>query len=111
MKLAKLHAGNAPENGSQLARFGDWHLFDLSREPGEWMSLKLVYLGAGGMPKANFRLGWNGQRLAATRDSGLLSEKHPGLYADLMAWLVSNLSSALKPPPSHTDGLSTGGSR
>lgn len=98
MKLAKLHAGNAPENGSQIARFGDWYLFDQSREPGEWMSLKLVYLGAGGQPKANFRLGWNGQRLAATRDNGLLSEKHPGLYADVLDWLAANVDlSRLKP--------------
>src|SRR5579883_837097 len=56
----------------------------------EWRSLKLVLIPTGEPPphnKRNWHLGWNGERLARTRDARLLYEQHPAV-AD---WLIAEL--------------------
>jgi hypothetical protein len=53
---------------------------------GEWRNLKLERRPAHG-GKNNWWLGWNGERLARRKDSGLLAEHHPPVFA----WVVDRL--------------------
>lgn len=75
----------------QLAVLGDWVLFELQASASNgWRNVKLAYAGGERVPKANYSLGWNGERLAANHDAVVLWKHQRALHDALIAWLVEN---------------------
>ena len=62
-------------------------LFDRGKPNGCWQHFKLVYARSD-LPKRNWWLAWNGERLAHNRDAGLLAEHQPDVYD----WVVAVLA-------------------
>lgn len=69
-----------PEDLRWLADWREFTLYACDNENGEWRNFKLVRM-PGKWPKHNWWLGWNGKRLAGSRDAVLLAEHHPQAYA------------------------------
>lgn len=82
------HIGNLPENGQWevvAQNRGWWLLIDLETS-GPWMTLKLGSK-VNRLGKANFKLGWNADRLAKGGDQAYLAENYP----EVEEWVVANL--------------------
>lgn len=81
--------GNIPRDGIEMTHvYDDWVLY---YRPGHgddgWESYKLVWLGRGGVRKANYWFGWNGERLARNNDERRLKIEAPKLYYALVSTL------------------------
>lgn len=87
MSRSGCFSGNPPTAGIVVAESRGWSLYRLPGN-GAWVSLKLVAKTR--QPKANFHLGWNGERLAAGKDAATLSANYP----DVFDWVVAELGSA-----------------
>lgn len=86
--------GNRPKHGVLVAEADGWELYlRVADSSSQWQSLKLVHPEPTDR-KANYWLGWNGERLAKNADAACLSGHRPRLYS----WVVERL----------TDGSSLG---
>jgi hypothetical protein len=67
---------------------GEFTLYDRSCPTGQWRNLRLArQQHQEKVPKSNWWLAWNGERLARNRDAGKLAEYHPAVYA----WVIDSL--------------------
>lgn len=76
--------GYSPENCESIGSIGDWTLFRMESANG-WINLKLVAMAR--KEKANFRLAYNGSRMAHNRDWSVLEEKEK----EIADWVVSQI--------------------
>lgn len=86
--------GIVPPDGELLQVFriegeGEWAFYSLN-ESSSWAIFKII-LNKGRDVKANFRICWNGERLDTGRDTFLLREHKPKLYAEISEWLATNI--------------------
>lgn len=73
---------------TKVAAFGDFELYHTSASTPEWASLKLVRLDKSAR-KQTWWLGWNGERLAHSKDGAVLEQHDPDT-----AFLVCELAQA-----------------
>lgn len=68
-----------------LSDLGEWIIFS---KPGgkPWINIKVVKKGYDNH-KANFMLGWNGERFASSSDYDVLVERNPSLHKMVIAAL------------------------
>lgn len=64
---------------------GDWELYQLSSINGKWISFKLIRTAPS--KKANYRFGFNGERLSTSEDVMLLYEHE----SETFEWLKRKL--------------------
>ena len=79
----KLYAGNRPSSigWALIGEIEDdvrWLVFVKQNSSSGWLSLKVVADGCA-PSKANYWLGWNGQRFSKKRDVEMLTEYRPAL--------------------------------
>lgn len=86
--MTKLHKGIRPEFGEVILENNDWEVFSTFEGVGGWTNIKLVSKRPRQF-KANFYLGWNGDRLAVSKESKVLMEYSRDIYD----WLIEGLSS------------------
>lgn len=79
--------GNVPEGAELIAENDKWMLFDRFKPTGQWTNLKLVSKEPR-TRKANFWLGWNGDRFTKNSDTDVLREHNP----EVIEWMVEVLS-------------------
>jgi hypothetical protein len=64
-----------------------WHIFAKPADTGStWMNFRLSVVGSI-TGRANYKLGWNGERFAETYDLRALKEKRPKLFQRFCEWL------------------------
>jgi hypothetical protein len=85
------------ENPNLVAECNGFVLIERGKQ-GEWRNLKLThpigFKDAGRYRKRNWWLAWNGERLACSRDTALLAQHQPSIYA----WVVATLQCRLSDP-------------
>lgn len=92
-KTAQLFAGNLLESWPIIATVsdpetGDWNVQAAPANEHGWQGVKVSAVEPTPL-KANYRCGWNGQRIAKSRDAGLLNENRKSLF-DLVVEALRN---------------------
>jgi hypothetical protein len=79
--------GNPPAYGEVIVENEKWELYDRFKQNGDWSAFKLVSKEPR-LHKANYWIGWNGERFARNRDFCNLEANAP----DVVEWLTKELS-------------------
>lgn len=76
VKQARTFSGTAPKDGVLVAENEQWAIYDRLRPSGKWSAIKIVSKKPRAI-KANYWLGWDGERFAKNRDYRLLAANRP----------------------------------
>ena len=85
--MDRLYEAKIPTYGEVILENESWVLFNLFTGHSEWDNLKLISKKPR-LHKASFLLGWNGERLARSKDCQILLEHSPEVYE----WIVKGLT-------------------